>query len=334
MATDVYPTRPGGSGSTATKPKVVDPVKAAADRARAAENRARADARAAENRANARADADKRKAGQKYLTQAENLAIQAAAIKKALSTYFASNRDQNLTDISKNLGEQIDLLKSSTNKRARSFLDSAADTEKAAGDNAEAGLSNLVRERQDAMMGILQNGAGETDAMRAMLMSARNWQANASEGSRAYFDSMRSVNSGITDLNADAQTAFGNAYRSAEGERDAVWDDFYRKRSESYTQLGNIYGTQANYYAEAKALGVSPKKNAVKNATAGMKDAYTQASAEAGKSYKQKELPDWVQDYAGQAPVQTRLSNTDLAAAVTIGPAEKAQGASLRRWEG
>jgi hypothetical protein len=326
MASEPVPTIPrdttGGGSGTVTHtplPPPADPTKAARD---------------AERRANARADAERRKTGRKYLDQAKNLQVQADALKTALTKSFASNRDIKLADITQSITEQIALLKSTTGKRAQTFLDSAADTEKATGDNAQTSLSNLVRERQDALAGILQQGAGETDTMRAMLMSARNWSENAQESNRAYFDSMRSINTGITDLNADAQTAYANAYRTAEGERAAVWDDFYRKRSESYTQLGNIYGTQAGYYAEARSYDVGAPKGAEKAAKAGMKNAYEAASKEAGKAYDQAGLPDWVKNYQGQAQLQTRRTNTNLAAAVTIGPAEKAEGSSLRRWEG
>jgi hypothetical protein len=41
-----------------------------------------------------------------------------------------------------------------------------------------------------------------------------------------------------------------------------------------------------------------------------------------------------VKNYQGQAQVAARVQNTNLASAVTIDKAEKAEGASLRRWEG
>jgi hypothetical protein len=288
----------------------------------------------AEQRANARADAERAKAGKRYLQQASNLEIQARALTNALKYSFGRQRNQNLTDISMRLTEQINLLKSTSTARGQQFIGTAKDTEKAASDTETMSRSTMLRERQNAMDGILQQGAGETDAMRAMLMSARNWQANVTEGSRSYFDTMRSINSSITDLNADTQTALANAHRDAENQREATWQDYYNKRTEASTQLGNVRGQQADYYAMAKEMGVKPPKRAESRAIGGMKQGYNGATSEAGKSYVQQALPAWMKTYKAASEQTARRSNTDLAAAVTIDKAEKAEGASLRRWEG
>jgi hypothetical protein len=182
------------------------------------------------------------------------------------------------------------------------------------------------------MTSVLEQGAGETDMLKSMLMAARNWHANASEQNRSYYDTMRSVNSGITDLNVDSQTALANAARSAEGQREQLWQDFYNKRGEAFTQLGNVKGQQAEYYAQAKEMGVKPKKGVEKAAEDAMKKAFKDSALEAGKSYTQAGLPKWITDYQGQAPVRARQSNTKLAAAMTFEPVDKAEGATLRKW--
>jgi len=289
------------------------------------------DARAAEKRAIAREKEAKRKAGKKYLAQAKNLEIQAKTIQNALRNQFGKGRDQNLADISQNLSEQISLLKSGAEKRAGEFLAAGKDTETAAAGVSEQNVSNLVRERQDSMANILQQGAGETDAMRAMVMSARNWAANQSESNRAYFDTMRSVNQGITDLNIDTQGALANVHSDAESERERIWQDYYNRRGEAFTQLGNIRGQQADYYASAKEMGLNPKKR-TKKAEKGMKDAFNSAAKEAGKSYEQQGLPNWVKDYQGQEEVEARQGNSNLAAAMTFENVGRAEGATLRKW--
>jgi hypothetical protein len=323
--------------SSSTRPKTVvpeDPNKAARDQAADLAAQARADALAAEKRANARADADKRRAGKRYLSGAQNLEGQARAIENALKTQFGKNLKSNLADVGLNLKQQVDVLTSGAKARGAQFVATARDNEKATADALMGSAQNMTRERADAMAQLVQQGAGETDTMRSMLMAARNMQANASEANRSYFDTVRSINTGITDLNVDTKTALSNMYMSAEQERDRLYTDYYSRRGEAYTQLGNIRGQQQDLYEQAGEMGVKAGKGEMAQTEKQRDTAYGNASKEIGNDYKQKPLPDWVKNYKGQGKVAERQSNTNLAAAVTIGKAEKAEGASLRRWEG
>lgn len=287
---------------------------------------------AAEKRAIARENEAKKKAADKYLHQADNLTKQADAIRRALKKDFKKARDQNLGDIDQNLTQIIAQLKEGFSKRAQDFLTSASDTTKATADTAEQGLSNLVRERTDSLTGILEQGAGSTDALRAMVMAARNWHANASDSNRAYFDTLQSINAAITDVNVDTKTAMGNAFMSAEGQKEQVWQDFYNRRAEGFTQLGNVLGQKADYLASAKEMDAKVSKKRVKAVEDNMEDAFMDAAKESGKSYKQKGLPAWVTDWQGQEQVERRQENTNLAAALTFEAPKKAQGATLRKW--
>lgn len=289
-------------------------------------------ARAAEKRAVARANADKKKAGKRFLESATNLEVQAKAIRQALDIEFGQNRDNNLTDVSNALNEQLSSIQTGAGLRAQEFLKTGTDTEMATGDAQESSIVNAFRERQDAMTSVLEQGAGETDMMKSMLMSARNWQSNASDQNRSYFDTMRTVNAGITDLNVDTQTGLANAARAAEGQREQVWQDYYNRRGEAFTQLGNVKGQQAEYYAQAKEMGVKPKKGVEKAAEDAMKAAFNNSALESGKSYTQQALPAWISDYQGQAQLQAKQSNTELAGAITMDRMEKAEGATLRKW--
>ena len=288
--------------------------------------------KAAEARADKKQKERDKKAGKRILEGAANLELQAKAIRQALDIDFASARDNNLGDIDRTLTNQIATLKTGHRARADEFLKSAKDTEMATGATQEGSFANLVRERQDTLTNILEQGAGETDAMKAMLMSARNWHANASEANRSYFDSMRSVNAGITDLNIDTKSSLAGAFTTAEGEKDRIWQDFYNRRSEAFTQLGNIKGQQADYYAQAKELGVKPKKGAEKKAEDAMAKAFKDSAVESGKGYTQQGLPTWISDYQGQEQVETKQSNSELAGAVSLAPMAKAEGATLRKW--
>jgi len=287
---------------------------------------------AAEKRAVKRENDAKKKAGKKYLEGAANLSVQAQALRQALNVEFASARDNNLADISQTLNQSLAALRSDADARARQFLTAASDTEKATGDVAERGISNAFRERQDALAGILEQGAGETDAMRAMLMSARNWQANAAESNRAYFDTINTVNSSINDLNIDTRTAMAGQWAGAESARDEVWQTFYNNRGQAFTQLGNVLGQQADFYAQAKEMGVKPPKGAEKDAEDAMKKAFKDSAVEAGKGYTQQGTPESITGYTGQELVKARQSNTDLAAAMVFEPVAKAEGATLRKW--
>lgn len=289
--------------------------------------------KAAEARANKKEKAAKKAAGKKYLEGAANLAVQAKAIRQALDVDFASARDNNLGDIARNLDAQLTALKQGHGLRAQTFLKTAEDTDMATAGTQEGSYSNALRERQDTLSNILEQGAGETDSMRAMLMSARNWQANVGESNRAYFDSMRSVNSGIVDLNIDTKAQLSNSFSAAEGERDEAWQTFHNNRTQAFTQLGNVLGQQADYYAQAKEMGVKPKKGAEKAAEKAMKKAFQDSSVEAGKGYTQEALPEWISGFTGQDQLRTRQSNTDLAAAVTMDKMAKAEGATLRKWD-
>ena len=295
--------------------------------------KAKKDALAAEKRAIKRETDAKKAAGKRFIEGADNLQKQAAAIRQALDVDFASNRDTKLASIALALNEQVGLLQSGHRKRADEFLNAASDTTKAAGDTAERGLTNAVREHQDTLSSILEQGAGETDTMKAMLMSARNWNANAAENNRSYFDSMQSVNAGITDLNVDTRTELARSYGGAEADKERVWQDFYNRRGEAFTQLGNILGQQADYYAQAKEMGVKPKKGVEKTAEDGMSQAFKDSAVEAGKSYTNQGLPEWVSGFTGQDRLQARQSNTELAAALTMDKMAKAEGATLRKWD-
>jgi small-conductance mechanosensitive channel len=332
----VAPKSSSGSGSTgrpatqrpSSGPKV-DPNKAQRD----AEARANQRQLEAEARAKAERDAEKKKTGQRYLEQAGNLEAQAASLQAALNGSFKAGLDIKLANVGKTLDEQMRMLKEGHGLRSQSLLDTAEDSETAVSGEQNQGLSNMVRERQDAMSAILEQGAGETDAARAMLMSARNWNANAAEANRGYFDSIRSVNQGITDLNVDTKTGMTNAFLQSEGEKGRLWQDYYNQRVETLTQLGNIRGQQGSYYAQAKEMGVDPGARAAE-VQAEMAAQYNAATDEAGKVYAQQALPGEIKDWEGAALKKGKQSNTNLAAATTIGPAQKAEGASLRRWKG
>lgn len=333
------PPRAKRSGNLGTKPKGKGKGKGGSSKKKGGGKKskdpnkaARAAARAAEKRAVARQKKRDKKAGKRFLEGASNLSKQVKSIRQALNGEFASARDNNLGDISRSLNQSLKALRSDADRRAEQYLTAAEDTEKAAGDTADRGISNAVRERQDVMTNILEHGAGETDAMRAMLISARNWQNNAAENNRSYFDTINTVNAGINDMNIDTKQGMAGQWTGAESARDEVWQTFYNNRGQAFTQLGNVLGQQADLYAQAKEMGVKPKKGTEKAAEKAMAKAFKDSAVESGKGYTQQEMPESIANYQGQELVDARQSNSNLAAAMTFDVGAKAEGATLRKW--
>ncbi|HEU5107649.1 MAG TPA: hypothetical protein VFT95_03650, partial [Micromonosporaceae bacterium] len=143
--------------------------------------------------------------------------------------------------------------------------------------------------------------------------------------------SMRSIGTGMADLNVDTRTSMQNSALALEAERDRLWQDFYNKRSETYTQLGNTLGQQADYYVSAEENDVSSggKRQAAKTSS---EEAFMNAARETGRSYQQQGVPQWLQEWKGIEAPQARQANTDLAAAVKFEPLGAPEGASLRGW--
>lgn len=283
---------------------------------------------AAQAAAAAEASAAMTRAGNSFRDRAANLDPQVAALRHALEVAFAQNRDVKLSSIGTLVDEQVAMLKSGAAVRARGFLDAGRNAELATSGQAESSIANLVRERQDTMSSMLEQGAGQTDMLRGLVSAARNWRQNVQEGNRAYFDSMQSINAGINDLNLDTQTALGNVVTQGESERERLWQDFYNRRSETFTQLGNVYTQQADLGEQAKEMKVG-SGGGDKKALAGT--AFMDAAKESGLSYKKQGLPGWVKDFKQQDEIKAQVTNTDLASAPRFVRPERAQGA-LRKW--
>ena len=194
------------------------------------------------------------RAGKSELQKARDLEPLLEAYKLALSSKgLTKARRQDIRDIERALLSQLTEAKDAAEQRYNAFLTAGQNAEMDTGRVLEAGISNTVRERQEAMTQLLTNGAGETDAMRAMLMAARNWQANAGEANRAYYDTMASTNAGITDLSLDTETAMANAWRGAEAEKDRLWKEYYKSRADTHTSSRDIYNQMLAYYRAAEA---------------------------------------------------------------------------------
>ena len=189
--------------------------------------------------------------GKRYLKQAKNLDSQASALKKALGE-MKERRKQDIQDITRTRDTQLADIASSATELGKTYTVAGENNEAATAATQESGMANLVRERQDALGQILTQGAGESDTLKAMLIAARNQNANAAEGNRAFYDTLASINQGVVGLNEDTKTKLSNAWIAGEGEKEQIWRDYLEARGEALTQLGQVRTAQADAYANAE----------------------------------------------------------------------------------
>lgn len=289
---------------------------------------------AAERRAIARENKAKAKAAARYRAQAATLKLQADALKKALgSEGFEKALKTRLAGIKLVFSQQDQTIMEGYNERTKGIDKAGADNEAAAADNTYANLQNRARERQSAVSAALLHGAGESDVLKAQLMSLRSYQSNQGETARSYFDSLTSINSSLNDLNVDTKTARLNAETEFHADEDQLWTQYYNQKSEAYTQLGNVQGQIAEAYGLA---------NEQKSGSSGDQKKYSKESGKTfltaaeytGKAYKNPGNSAALREWKGQAARQGvnnagRLHETSGA----IPAPKKPEGATLREWE-
>lgn len=275
------------------------------------------------------------KAARRYIDQAKSMSGQIAALKSSLSEGFKAALTQRLANITLVQGQQDATLMEGYQNRVKALEDSAADNDKAEGGASFQNLGNAARERANAVTEAMNQGAGESDVLKAGMMSLRNWSANQGDINRSYFDTLRSVNSSLTDLNTDTKTARVNMASQANADRDQVWSQYYDQRSETYTQLGNLYGQQGELYGMAQEQKGSKATKKLRKQAVGASDAeFMHASKANSKAYVNPGVGSELMAWQGQGPIEGGVNNNTIASAVTNEPiAKKPEGASLRKWE-
>lgn len=285
----------------------------------------------AESRANAREAKARRDAAAKYRRQAETLQGQIKALRAALTTGFKKALDQRLRNAALTYKQQDKVLMDSYKSRLGDLSGSASDNQKAAGDQAFANLSNRGRERAAAVSEAMNQGAGESDLLRSQMMSLRNWGANQQEGQRAFFDGLRSINSALGDLNADTKTGRVNLATQWNADRDALYTDYFNRRSDTYTQLGNILGQQSDLYSSAIEMGGHDRKRQRATDSAS-EDAFMAASKEASRAWKNPGVSSALMKWSGAKDFEGETNLSNINNVQTVGPSKKPEGAALRSW--
>jgi len=307
---------PGGPGSPGTGGAPANPYAAAQAHADRQEQQARS------------------RASKKWLGQAQTMQQQINALKVALGNkgYRKALRIQ-LRGVRGDLFDTDALLMKGYRERLGSLRNQAEDNEKEGAGRSNAALNNRSRERANAMSEAALQGAGESDTLRAQGASLRNWQANQSEVTRAYHDTLTSVNSALTDLTVDTRTGRAQAYRDANTARNTLWTDYYGNRSEVYTALGNAYGQQAEYYGLANEAIPSKKvKQKQRIAARRYGGAVRQSSLTTGKAWENPGIPKRIKNWEGANPFESAMNQEVRFNEQTEIAPKRPEGASLREW--
>ena len=241
------------------------------------------------------------------------------ALKQLLDGGFAKARNQQLANINTMYATQdADLLKGYSSRAEQLGL-ARTDNDKAEVDASFANLANRARETQDILAQTAEQGAGESDTAKAQLMALQNWDANQGEVNRSYFDTVRSVNNAVNDLNVDTRTARINLATQMLGDKQQAWANYQNQMVETATQAANL---RANPYSNAYKKNSGYYKEIVKNAK---------------KVWENPGVDKSISNWEGNTqPQEGELNNTELAAAATVQQPKKPTGAStgaLKAWE-
>ena len=254
-----------------------------------------------------------------YSVKKNNDAPLLKALKKLLNGGFAKARDQQLENIDTLYATQdADLLKGYSLRSEQLGL-ARKDNEKSEADASFANLANRARETQDILAQTAEQGAGESDTAKAQLMAIQNWDANQSEVNRSYFDTVRSVNNAINDLNVDTRTARINLATQMLGDKQQAWANYQNQMVETATQAANL---TANPYSNAYKKNSGYYKDVVKNAS---------------KVWDNPGVSKTITDWTGTIqPEEGKLNNTMAENVATVQQPKKPSGAStgaLKAWE-
>ena len=275
-----------------------------------------------------------RKASERYIKQAESMAGQIKALKYSLGQKgFKAALSQRLANIGLVLQQQDAAVMEGYNSRVGDLKGAAADNDKSASDQSFANLSNRGRERANALSEAMLQGAGESDVLRSQMMSLRNWDQNQNEINRSFFDTLRSVNSSLGDLNVDTKTARLNLETQANADRDAATTEYFNQRSQGFTQLGNLRGQQAEYYGMAnEQVSSKSSRSKQKQATAASDRAFMRAAKQTGKTFKNPGNSRVLREWKGAADIEGSLNNTASQSVATATTIKRPEGAQLRKW--
>lgn len=268
----------------------------------------------------------------RYAEQAQIMQQQARALRVALGKRgFRAALQQKLANVNLVTRQQDRELVDSYHDRVSSLETSDSDNQKAASAQTYANLSNAGRERANALSEAMAQGAGESDVLRAQGMALRNWDANQSEVNRGFFDTQSSINSALNDLTIDTRTGRMNVALQANADKELLYSNYYDRRSETLTTLGNTLGQMAEYYSLANEQEAAKKYRAQsKELSDKSGHAYTNASLASGQAWENPGVPKKIRRWDGHDDFEDGMNpNQFQRQDVAL---DRPEGAQLRSW--
>ena len=274
-----------------------------------------------------------KKANEKYLEQVATLQQQVQALQASLGSGFKHALDIKLANVDLTQRQQDHVLMDGYHDRVGALRGAKTDNEKDAAYQTTANVGNRGRERMNAMSEAMANGAGESDLLRAQEASLRNWEANQAGVNRSYNDTLRSINSSMTDLTVDTRTARVNNVVQSNADREQLWTNYYNQRSEAYTQLGNVKGMQADYLGMAnEAVASGDTRHRQDQAQGASGDAFMDAAHANSRAWENPGVSKKLMNWDGHGDFRSNLNNSRRSQALTTIPSAKPEGATLRKW--
>lgn len=272
-------------------------------------------------------------AADRYMKQAMNLRVQAHAWKAILSKKgFRKALMQKLENVDLRESQKDAELMDGYRERVGSLKKANEDNAKDVSSKTNANLMNASRERANALSEVALQGAGESDTLRAQGMALRNWNANQGEVNRAYFDTQTALNSSLTDLNVDTGSARFSVALEANEAREALWSNYYDRRSDALTQLGNTMGQISDYYAMANEQKGSKKAKRLEDKWRDKaKDTFNDLAKNTQKAWDDPGVSNKIRKWEGRGAFEPAMDGRQF------GPQDlsmkRPSGADLRKWE-
>lgn len=337
------PTYSGGSSSSGssigTAAKSSSNSSSSANSASSLQQQYLAAQRKAQAKADAKAKAEQRAAEDKAAKKARDESIRQNKVTRAqadaqfrLLGKYDDARDLKLGNISRAMATADKALMKAYKATSGQLVGARSDNEKAEGSTSFGNTANRLRESGDLLAETSSMGAGESDTMRAQLQAVRNWDANQQEVNRSFFDTLRTVNSSITDLNNDTRTSRINLREQAYSDKEQVWSNYYDRMADTWTQIYNIEGSNANLGAKNTAKkGTAEYENPIQAYERKYGNAAKNAARAAGSGYKNPGISKALQNWTGTVKAKgAKLTNASMAAAVRTPMLKKPEGATLR----
>lgn len=260
----------------------------------------------------------KRKAEQQAREARENAQTNAQvdALIKIINDGLAKRREGKLANIESIRAQQTKSINDDYQARLKPLDSMEDDNKKSEHDSTFSNLANRSRERGELLDAALAQGVGETDLIRALTVSARNWYANQSQTNRAFHDTQTSINKSRTDLGRDTRTALLNIETQANDNRRNAWSEYWSSVADTWTQIGNVQNANQNESYKARYA-----------------DAFSRAADAVSQTYKDPGISAQLQAWTGPTIQEQSLntSNTDLVDS-SVGPQKRPEGSTLRRW--